>query len=195
MLARRLVRTMKLASAKYEVILEDGDRYARSSADDLICVDHEYVLLTSDTYTPDSQHVVRVLREEQVLATCILIAGGGATAIHDNAAVLVADVLYIAVGDQLAALSLPALKLNMSVQADNATCFGVYYCPQRDCLITYGELTIARFSLAGEVEWQTGAPDIFTGQCKLEEDAVRVVDFNGDVYRFRLDDGKCLSVN
>ncbi|WP_146432486.1 hypothetical protein [Blastopirellula retiformator] len=186
---------MEMAGESYEVILEDCPVYDPASADNSIRVGHEYVLQASAAYRPRSFHVVRVLRNDEEIASCILIAGGGASAIHDNSAVPVEDVLYIAVGDQLAALSLPTLKLTWSAQADNATCFGVFYCEQRDCLITHGELTIARFSRAGKVEWQTGGPDIFTGQCKLEEDAVRVVDFNGDVYRLRLDDGQCLPAN
>ena len=41
--------------------------------------------------------------------------------------------------------------------ADSATCFGVYYSAKHQCLISHGELEIARLKLSGEVAWSSAA--------------------------------------
>src|SRR5690606_21726812 len=75
----------------------------------------------------------------------ILVIGatGGRSAVHAHSAVAVDDKLYLAVGNRVACLSLESpFEPIWSAQVDIATCFGVYWAPERAALISHGELAI-----------------------------------------------------
>ena len=123
--------------------------------------------------------------------SCVLVATGGATGIHEHSAVLHPTALFVAVGDTVAALALPSLDLLWSRTADPATCFGVYNAaPYRRCLITHGELTVTRLGYDGTVHWEAGWREIFTGPFVLVAgDEVQATDFDGRVVRISIKDG------
>lgn len=58
---------------------------------------------------------------------------------------------------------------------DAATCFGVYYLPEHACLISHGELEIARLSLSGEIVWSAGGKDIFSEGFRLSREYVEAI--------------------
>jgi hypothetical protein len=179
---------MRFESGKYEVELVNDRMYSPGSAENVRSYSRVYDFAESVSET-SSRHGL-VLREDGVVGrSCFLIAGGGASGIHEHSAVIVGDRCFVAVGDTLCALGLPSLDLLWHRKIDTATCFGVYYSAKHDCLISHGELEIARVTLSGEVVWSAGGADIFSEGFKLFPDHVEVVDFNGAVYRFDITTG------
>jgi hypothetical protein len=175
-----------LEAGKYELELIDEPLY--SSADNVRCYSCDYDF-TNGLYRPSSRHGL-VLREDGIVRqSCILLARGGASGLHENSAVTVGDVCFIAVGDTLCSLALPSLDLLWHRQVDAATCFGVYYSANHYSLISHGELEIVRISLSGEVAWNSGGEDIFSEGFELHSDYIEVIDFNRMVYRMDIATG------
>ena len=125
-----------------------------------------------------------------MVSSCILLAGGGASRIHDHSAIILNGFCIVAVGPFVVSLSLSSLELDWVTQSDDATCFGVYHCPDHRCLISHGELEISRLSYAGSVEWHSGGADIFSGGFCLDGDVIRVVDFCDREYAFDIATGQ-----
>ena len=68
----------------------------------------------------------------------------------------------------------------------------MYHLPEHDCLISHGELEIARVSLDGDIVWSESGKDIFSEGFRLVGDFVEAVDFNHKVYRFNIATGRPL---
>jgi hypothetical protein len=66
----------------------------------------------------------------------------------------------------------------------------VYYSPQHHCLLSHGELEIARVSLSGDIIWRVSGKDIFSEGFQLVGDYVEAIDFNQEVYRFDITTGR-----
>ncbi len=149
---------------------------------------------TSDLSAPDpwaaARHGVVCRGPDGQEFSRLLLAGGGASGVHDHSAVAVVDTLFVAVGDHIAALRLPNLAVAWAVPVDHATCFGVRHSSLRGCLVSHGEMEIARVSLAGEIVWVAGGADIFTGEFRLAGDVVEVSDFDSRSYRLDLATGR-----
>ena len=115
----------------------------------------------------------------------VIGATGGRSTVHAHSAVAIDDKLYLAVGNQVACLSMASpFELAWSTQVDSATCFGVYWAPERAALISHGELAIVRLSLHGDLIWQASGNDMFSDGFRLLPDCVEAVDFGRRVYRF-----------
>jgi hypothetical protein len=150
---------------------------------------YDRVIDLSGAFRPTSNHGV-ICRDPHGRSHSVLIfAEGGCSGVHDRSAVVVGEVFYLAVGDSICAFSLPELNLIWNAKVDSATCFGVYYSKEHHCLLSHGELEIARVSLGGEIIWSYGGTDIFSGDFRIVGDCVEAVDFNGDVYRFEIGHG------
>jgi hypothetical protein len=121
---------------------------------------------------------------------CLLTAGGGASRVHEHSAVLIDDHCYVGVGDTLCALSIPHLRLEWHRKVDWATCFGVYFSPKHNCLLSHGELEISRIELDGRIVWQTGGRDIFSEGFRHDDDMIEVTDFYRTTYRISIATGK-----
>jgi hypothetical protein len=67
----------------------------------------------------------------------------------------------------------------------------VYHSPQHDCLLSHGELEVARVSLSGEIVWGASGKDIFTEGFQIVGDHVEAIDFNHEVYRIDIATGRC----
>jgi hypothetical protein len=124
--------------------------------------------------------------------SCVLLGEGGATTVHGDSAVIVGERCFVAIGYTLCALTIPALQLAWAKRVDFATCFGVYYCQERNCLISHGEVEIARLNLAGDVIWSTPGDDIFTGGFRLAGNIVEAIDFNNEVNQVDIETGRIL---
>lgn len=180
--------TVLFRSDKYELELLYEPLYTPGSADNVRSYSREYKLPNAET-RPSSRHGL-ILRDGDTSAqSCILLAGGGATGIHEHSAVILDDTCFVAVGDTLCSLALPSLDLLWHRQVDTATCFGVYYSAKHHCLISHGELEIARLSLSGDVEWSSVGADIFSEGFELHPDYIEAVDFNQAVYRMDIATG------
>lgn len=183
---------MKLESGRYELELRDEPNYTRRSADNVRSYGREYVF--GDRTLTTSRHGV-VLREAgRGKHSCVVLASGGTTAVHDRSAVIVDNRCFIAVGDTLCALALPSLKVLWHRKVDTATCFGVYYSAEENCLISHGEFEISRLSLTGDIAWTAIGGDIFTEGFELHPGYIDAVDFNRFVYRIDLATGECRRV-
>jgi hypothetical protein len=177
----------------YEVTLRDEPVYSRNSADNPRAYIHEYC--RSDEYQHVSAHGVSVRENDETSASAILLGVGGATGVNENSVAFDGESLYMASGDALYSLSLPSLELNWCVKVDFATCFGVFWLQDRNCLLTWGELEIGCYTQAGEKMWSSSGPDIFTEGLELHEDIATVTDFNGDVHNINLSNGAISSAN
>ncbi len=174
---------MEIYSGSLLVRLLNETTYTPGSADNTHAYSRVYDL-TEQAYRPSSKHGVICIGPDEREHSCILLGEGGATGIHEHSAVVVGQRGFVAVGDAICSLLLPDLKLDWATKVDGCTCFGVYYSPDHDCLLSHGEMEIARVSLSGEIVWSEGGKDIFTGCFQLAKDHVEVVDFNGHLHRF-----------
>lgn len=177
----------------YEVTLRDEPVYSRNSADNQRAYFHEYC--RNDEYQHVFAHGVSVRENDETLASAILLGVGGATGVNENSVAFDGESLYMASGDALYSLSLPSLELNWCVKVDFATCFGVFWTRDRNCLLTWGELEIGCYTRTGEKIWSLSGPDIFTEGLELHEDIATVTDFNGDVHNISLSNGAISSAN
>jgi hypothetical protein len=180
---------VELVSGTFAVTLLDDPTYLPGSADNVRQYDREYCLVKE--YRPASQYGVVCRQSERATHSCILLAGSGASRVHDHSAVIVNGTCFIGVGDMLCSLSLPDLDLRWATHVDTATCFGVYYCPEHKCLLSHGELEIARVSLTGEIAWLASGRDIFSEGFRMLGDRVEAVDFYHGVYRIDIVTGQC----
>jgi len=179
---------LKLIAGNHEIAVDNDDTYTPGSADNRLTYDHVYHL-GPDSYVT-SQHSVRVTGEDGEATSCVLTAGGGASGIHEHSAIILDSACFIAVGPFVASLSLPALDLMWSTQTDDATCFGIHKPPTHNCLISHGELLIARLTLTGTMVWQAGGADIFTNGCTVHESSIEAVDFYDRRYSFDIETGR-----
>ena len=188
-LAPRYVwKQMEYISKNYTVSLINESDYSLNSVDNIRSYSIEY--LFDDHQHNTSKHGLSVRDELGNNHDCILIAGGGASGVHENSLVVVDDRCFVAVGDHIVALSLPNLDKLWAKKLDEATCFGVYYMKNIDCLIIHGELEISRVSIDGIIYWSSSGKDIFTEGIELFEDHVEAVDFNMEKYSINIESGK-----
>lgn len=181
---------LTLEHAGLEITVENDPTYTPRSADNVRRYDREISTCAARTFY--SKHGVTA-RSPSKRYTAILLGCGGPTAIHAHTAVAHGGRLYVACGDAVCALTLPELAPAWICQADDATCFGVHPIPEETDLISHGELAIARISPDGEVVWRAWGRDIFTGECEVFGDRVRVVDWDGVLYEFAIADGRTLA--
>jgi hypothetical protein len=175
---------MKLDTGHGEVTVVNEPAYTLSSKDNARSYPVEIDL------DPDCRHssVHGVLLNSQPLA--VFAANGGASGVHGSSALFLYNLLYLAVGDKVVCMQLQPFEFKWALSVDAATCFGIYHHRPTDALISHGELDITRFTENGAIVWQAGGADIFTGNFCLESSSVKVVDFNGDEYCFRITDGQ-----
>jgi hypothetical protein len=181
---------LRLVKDNYEVVLLNDPAYTVNSTDNTRSYDTEFMLAERQSHA-SSQHGITVESPGSMAQSCIILAEGGATGIHEHSAILHGGRYIVAVGRYMCSLRLPLLELEWSTPVDTATCFGVYRSLKHACYISHGELEIARVSYSGEIVWSASGKDIFTGHFTLLEDFIEVVDFNDEKYRVELADGRC----
>jgi len=163
-------------------IIPEVFRYDPTSADNKHSYDRVYRFADHQS----SVHGVKVFADGDLLASAVLIAGGGASGIHDHSALAGPKIIYIAVGDHVVCLSLPTLELAWATKTDQATCFGVHAISGSSDVLSHGELEIARVSDTGRILWSNSGKDIVTGEVSIHDHAVKAVDFEGKSYAFDL---------
>ncbi len=89
----------------------------------------------------------------------------------------------------MVSLGIPMLELDWATKTDWATCFGVYHSEKHGCLISHGELQVARISDDGQIVWEAGGADILTNGISVHDDHIRVIDFNDDEYVIDINNG------
>lgn len=180
---------LRLNSATCEIVIRNEDTFTLGSADNLRNFTKEYRLNHEDGYVV-SQHSVEADCPDGSQSSCILMAGGGRTCVHEATALVRRNSLVIAVGDSICSLRLPDLDIEWKLKADLATCFGVYHSIRHALYISHGEIEIMGVSYFGDIVWSTGGKDIFTGNLEMEEDTLTVSDFNDEEYKIDIVTGR-----
>jgi len=124
------------------------------------------------------------------ITSIILLGNGGTTGIHNNSLAYKNDLCFIAVSDSVFAMTIPKLEVKWFKKVDLAACFGIYYLPEKNCLISWGEVNIVKLALNGTIIWSCSGADIFTGNFKIFNHYIEVIDFNNQKYMIDLDSGK-----
>lgn len=177
----------------YEITLINEPTYSRNSTDNPRNYIHEYC--RNDKYQHVSAHGIYVKENDVALASAVLLGVGGATGVHENSIAFDGNCICVAAGDSVYSLFLPTLELNWCLKVDFATCFSVFYLRNRNCFLTWGEVEIGCFTKEGKKLWSNSGKDIFTEDLEILEDIVIVTDFNGEKYKFDLNNGNLSIVN
>ncbi|RYG62545.1 hypothetical protein EON80_22915 [bacterium] len=147
----------------------------------------ELIDLRMELYEPRSLHSIYVEQNGNCVACRAVQAEGWATTVHAHSSLLHGELCLVATGVYVCALQLPSLDLVWATQTDPFTCFGIHHSLENQCYISHGELSIARLSYAGDVEWDQSGKDIFTGNLNLFPDRIEVTDWNDELYVFGFD--------
>ena len=183
---------MEFHSENYIVKLIDESYYSINSTDNIRSYTTEYLFNEESHYS--SKHGLIVHDNLDHAHDCILIAGGGPSGAHKRSLVIVDDRCYVAVGDHVIALSLPNLVKLWAKKMDDATCFGVYYLKDLDCLIVHGELEIRRVSMDGVIKWSSSGKDIFSEGFEVFSDHMEATDFNMEKYSIDIESGESKTI-
>lgn len=178
---------MRWARGRHTIEMINEPAYSFGSADNPRSYGHEFLL--ESEYQPSSTQGVQSFLDVNPHSSAVLGASGGGTGVHEHSCVVLVDRCLVAVGDRMAALALPDLRLLWQVKADDATCFGLHVTPDDQHVVVHGELAISRFAVDGQKEWEFSGKDIFTGACAIREGAVVVSDFNDEEYLIDLELG------
>ncbi|MFT3846926.1 MAG: hypothetical protein QM725_17855 [Lacibacter sp.] len=148
-------------------------------------------------YSPNSQHAIKIYKDNNLIGSAIILASGGGTGVHDDSALIDEDNFIIRCCNKVFSLTLPDLKTNWVTEVDWATCFSLH--KYQDTFISYGETSIARFDKTGKILWSYGGADIFV--CLYEgtpfemfDTYIALTDFNGSTYKIDYD-GKTIDHN
>lgn len=157
-----------------------------STADSPTFYDKIIQVEKDEPYSPNSQHAIKVHKNDCLVNTAIILASGGGTGVHEDTALIDQGNLIIRCCNKLFSLSLPDLNTNWVVEPDWATCFSVH--KYQDTYITHGETSIARVDRTGKVLWSYSGADILVclyegNPFEMHEDFIELTDFNGSKYR------------
>src|SRR5882757_4269998 len=108
----------------YDIEIRDEPTYSPGSADNSRSYEQEVVLGSAGGYV-SSRHGVTVVSSDGPIASCVVLATGGPTTVHERSVVVQGHGLYLVVGNQICAFQLPSLILNWSHEVDVVTCYGV----------------------------------------------------------------------
>ena len=172
---------------RYNVSLLDEPTYTSESSDNIRSYDME--LGGNKQYLSSSIHGLIVGNINHPISSVVLHGDGRATGIHEHSLASCNDICYVAVGYSVFAFQVPSLQLKWTKRVDHATCFGVYWLEDENCLITWGELEVSRYTATGEKVWSTSGADIFTEGFKILNGLIEVIDFNSDIYSINISSG------
>ncbi len=183
-----LKKNMNIQINKYKINLIDEPSYSQDSMEAVRGYRSE--LCRPDADEPCCAHGVIVGDIESPRTSTIILGTGGVTGVHENSIAHTQNICFIAAGDSVFALGMPALKMLWCKKVDLSSCFGVFWVEKEHCLISWGEVFVCRFSMDGNKVWETSGADIFTQGFKLAGDAIEIIDFNNDKYRINIHNGK-----
>lgn len=180
---------VSLTVGEYRLVVTNDPSHHDESADNLQSYDVRHSL-DGDAATATSRHALRLFHNDKQIRSCLFSAGGGASGVHEHTAIVHGCNCIIAVGPYMASVAVPSLDLNWATQTDSATCFGVYASPSHDCLLSHGELLIARVTHDGTIVWQAAGADIFTNGFQLDGNVIHVTDYYDRKYTFDIETGR-----
>jgi len=178
---------MKQVFNGIDVTLINEPHYSINSTDNVRS--YEVELCRNIEYRHSSAHGLCVGDLDSLESSVIFLGVGGATGVHQHSLTINDDICYVASGDSIFALKLPTLELNWVKKVDFATCFGVFWVSEFDCLISWGEMDICCLNSRGNKVWTVSGPEIFTEKFELVGGNILVTDFDGVVHRISIDTG------
>ena len=180
---------LRLHCREMELVIENVPHYGVAEGDSACRFDREIRLDASSDIDTTSKHSVTTLQSSEQVASVILLAGGGASGIHEHSALVLDDDLLLAVGPYIARLAIPSLDTRWIAETDDATCFGVFYSPRHRLILSHGELDIAALRPDGTIVWSAGGADIFANGFTLDDNLIYARDFNDRDYTFEIATG------
>ena len=179
---------LELQLNEYRLVLNEAPPHSVDSTDNLNSYDRIHIL--GDNAYLTNHYSLTCYRDDEHLGVCLLQSCGGSSGVHQHSAVSHGQHCYIAIGPYIIDIDIPSFDLNWTIRADDATCFGIHSSPEHNCLISHGELMIARLSYTGEIEWRTAGADIFTNGFQIDGNVVCAIDFNDREYQFNIGNGR-----
>jgi hypothetical protein len=183
---------MKQVFNGVDVTLINEPNYSVNSNDNVR--GYEIELCRDRKYQHSSAQGLYVGDVEHPESYVILLGTGGATGVHEYSLTINHDTCYVASGDAVFSLRLPSLELIWVKKVDFATCFGVFWVTEYDCLITWGEMDICRFDKDGNKIWSVSGPEIFTEGFEFCDRHVIVKDFDGNKYKISIESGVSMGI-
>jgi len=147
---------IRTSSGDFEVELFKED-YSHHSVDN---INHYDFFYSSENAGYTTQIGIRTFKDDALLKSALISAGGGGTGIHKTSFICEEDRIVLCCSDSVFCLSIPQLNLLWSTKADFATCFQIFSLGTD--YIVHGELEITRLGKDGNIIWQRGGADIFT---------------------------------
>ncbi|WP_420125014.1 hypothetical protein [Longimicrobium sp.] len=182
---------LRLDAGGLQLALWIDHTFSRGSAANVRTYAREAVV-TEDPYSRALG--MAVLRDGREIASAVLIVAAWCPDAQESSIIVRSDALYLPAGPHVVALHLPSLETRWVREVEGACIFGMMEIDDADALLVHGELEITRLGMDGEVQWQRGGFDIFTGGCWTRDGVVYAVDWIGAEYRWRLSDGEPVGV-
>jgi hypothetical protein len=180
---------LRLHHREFELVIENVPQYGAAEGESARRFEREVQLDASTNIYTTSKHSVTTLRSGEQIASVILLAGGGASGIHEHSALVLDDDLLLAVGPYIVRLVIPSLDTKWIAETDDATCFGVFYSPKHRLILSHGELDIAALRPDGTMVWSAGGADIFTNGFTFDDNMIYARDFSDRDYTFDIATG------
>ena len=179
---------MQFQSEHFEIEVIDESSYDSSSSKNSRQYAKEYLL--GKNFGNASRYGVSVKSIDGSINSCVILANGGISNIHTNSVVVMNESLFVAIGNLICCFKIPSLALQWQQQVDTATCFGIYASPDKNGVISHGEIDIAKINFIGQIEWKASGKDIFSEGFILSSDHVEAIDFNHEKYRINIFNGQ-----
>ena len=173
---------LQLHHRETKIAVENVPHYGAAEDASARHFDREISLDDTSGYHTTSKHAITIRHHSELIASVIVLAGGGASGVHKNSAIILGDTLLLAIGLHIACLTLPTLKLNWATQTDDATCFGVHYSRSHHFILSHGELQISALTPDGTIIWSAAGADIFTNGFTFDDNRIIARDFNDRDY-------------
>ena len=175
---------MQVFALSSQVSIVSEPAYGFDSADNVRA--YPFALDLDSTARPVSVHGVLV--DGEPLA--VFGASGGATGVHEHSALLLSELLFLAVTNKIVCMRVRPFEYLWALRVDDATCFGIHFHTRTKSLLSHGELAITKFTEDGAIVWQSSGRDIFTGGFTLGEESIAVADFEGYEHHFSYSNGQ-----
>lgn len=175
-----------VAHDDYEITLINDKLYTSGSADNKRKYSKEYK--NQDVFHFVTKLGIVVTKLSKEYQSAIILGSGGASGLHETSFILNSNSLLMCVDHDIVCLNLPFLDLEWRKQIDDATCFEIL--KFMNDFIIHGELSISRIDINGNIMWTFYGPDIFTEEMRIEGNFVIAVDFNNNVFKIDIENGK-----
>ncbi len=169
---------VELKHGPSRITINEDQGYTYGSADNIQSYVFEYLLNCSNRVDIISNCAIQVTDEFEEVVSCILLANGYWTHIHEHSVIVHDNSCIVAVGCCVASVSLPHLQLEWSKIVDDSKCEEIHTVANGKNLITRGSNRIACLTYRGKLIWEIkGGYEFFNGFC-LHEKHLEIIDWD-----------------